>query len=76
MKNFKVLIKRDLAENYIETKNYIPKDKELIVAYEIDDEYLIFKIGDGKTSWFDLPEIIPLKKLSIIMDEFCPMNCK
>lgn len=62
MKNFKVLIKRDLVENYI-SNNYIPKDKELIVAYEVNNEDLIFKIGDGKTSWFDLPEITQLKEL-------------
>lgn len=62
MKNFKVLIKRDLVENYM-SNNYIPKDKELIVAYEVNNEDLIFKIGDGKTSWFDLPEITQLKEL-------------
>lgn len=62
MKIFKVLIKRDLVENYI-SSNYIPKDKELVVAYEANNEDLIFKIGDGKTSWFDLPEISQLKEL-------------
>ena len=62
MNNFKVLIKRDLVENYI-SNNYIPKDKELIVAYEVNNEDLIFKIGDGTTSWFDLPEITQLKEL-------------
>lgn len=62
MNNFKVLIKRDLVENYI-SNNYIPKDKELVVAYEVNSEDLIFKIGDGKTSWLNLPEISQLKEL-------------
>lgn len=62
MNIFKVLVKRDLVENYI-SNNYIPKDKELIVAHDVTNEDLIFKIGDGKTSWFNLPEISQLKEL-------------
>ena len=59
---FKVLIKRDLVENYV-SNNYVPKDKELVVAYEVNNRDLIYKIGNGKTSWFDLPEITQLKEL-------------
>ena len=62
MKNFKVLIKRDLVENYV-SNNYVPKDKELVVAYEVNNRDLIYKIGDGKTSWVELPELTKISEL-------------
>lgn len=63
--SIKVLIKRDSVANFT-TAAFIPRGKEIITAYEQDSNDIIFKLGDGKTSWADLPEI---KKISD-MDSF------
>lgn len=47
-------IKTDTVENWSKAKNFIPKDKELIVYIDEEDVASI-KIGDGATKVNDLP---------------------
>lgn len=61
-KNVKILIKRDTAENYLDN-NFIPRPFELVAAYTEDYDAIIYKLGDGKTCWTDLPEITKLSEL-------------
>ena len=61
-KNVKILIKRDTVENYSDSK-FIPKPFELVAAYTEDSDTIIYKLGDGKTCWTDLPEITKLSEL-------------
>lgn len=58
----KVLIKRDSVEEY-NTTNYIPKEFELVAAYETDTEKVIYKLGDGVTPWSELKEVTKLSEL-------------
>jgi len=46
------IIKKDTYENWSKAKNFIPKDKEIIVYTDMG-----MKIGDGKTPVADLPFI-------------------
>lgn len=59
----KILIKRDSTSNFI-SSGFIPREDELVSAFETDTDSLVFKIGDGKTSWADLPEISQISELS------------
>ncbi len=61
-KNVKILIKRDTAENYSDN-NFIPRPFELVAAYVEDSDIIVYKLGDGKTCWADLPEITKLSEL-------------
>lgn len=45
-------IKKDTSENWSKAKNFIPKDKEIIIY---TDMLYGMKIGDGKTRLGDLP---------------------
>ena len=47
-----VLIKKDISENWEKAKNFIPKEKEIIIYTDL----MPFgtKIGDGKTKVNDL----------------------
>lgn len=49
------LIKKDISANWEKAKNFIPKEKEIIIYTDL----LPFgtKIGDGKTKVNDLPFI-------------------
>jgi len=58
----KVLIKRDTVDNF-KTKNFIPREYELVAAYGTDTEEVIYKLGDGKTYWADLKEITKISEL-------------
>lgn len=58
----KVLIRRDSIENFTTTA-YIPKEHELIVAYTNDSNKIIFKIGNGKTTWAELPEVKTIEEI-------------
>ena len=58
----KILIKRDKVEKF-STTNYIPRKFELIAAYDTNTKEVIYKLGDGKTSWQELKEIIKLSEL-------------
>lgn len=49
------LIKKDTSENWNKAKNFIPKDKEIIVYTDLVP--FGTKIGDGKTKINDLPFI-------------------
>lgn len=44
------VIKKDTYDNWSKAKNFIPKDKEIIVYTDMG-----MKIGDGKTNVNDLP---------------------
>lgn len=61
-KNIKVLIRRDTVDNFI-TFNFVPAPFELVAAYSEDSDAIIYKLGDGKTYWTDLPEITKLSEL-------------
>lgn len=58
----KVLIKRDTSENF-KVENFIPREFELVAAYNENSEDVIYKLGDGKTPWTDLPEITKISDL-------------
>lgn len=58
----KVLLRRDSTENYI-LRNFIPKKLELVAAYTSDSTTIIYKLGDGKTPWIELPEITKISEL-------------
>ena len=47
------LIKKDTSENWSKAKNFIPKDKEVIIYTDLVPNGT--KIGDGKTKVGDLP---------------------
>lgn len=61
-KSVKILIRRDTIENYIYNE-FIPKPFELVAAYAEDSDTTIYKLGDGKNCWADLPEITKLSEL-------------
>ena len=58
----KVLIKRDTLERF-KTTSWVPREFELVVAYDDKSDGLIYKLGDGKTHWNDLPEITKISEL-------------
>ena len=45
-------IKKDTSENWSKAKNFIPKDKEIIIYTDMLDG---MKMGDGKTPVNELP---------------------
>lgn len=47
------IIKKDTSENWCKAKNFIPKDKEIIIYTDFEPNGI--KIGDGKTKVNDLP---------------------
>lgn len=47
------IIKKDTSENWYKAKNFIPKDKEIIIYTDFEPNGI--KIGDGKTKVNDLP---------------------
>ena len=47
------LIKKDTSENWNKAKNFIPKDKEIIIYTDVFPKGM--KIGDGITKVNDLP---------------------
>lgn len=47
------IIKKDTTENWNKAKNFIPKENEVIVYTDTEQQ----KIGDGKTLLRDLPFI-------------------
>lgn len=47
------LIKKDISNNWDKAKNFIPKEKEIIVYTDLNQ----IKIGDGVTKVNDLPFI-------------------
>ncbi len=47
------LIKKDTSENWNKAKNFIPKDKEIILYTDFEPNGV--KIGDGKTKVGNLP---------------------
>lgn len=47
------LIKKDTSENWDKAKNFIPKDKEVIIYTDVFPKGM--KIGDGITNVNDLP---------------------
>jgi hypothetical protein len=58
----KVLIKRDSVKNFT-TNAFVPQAFELVSAYSTDSDRIIYKIGDGKTAWVELPEITEISNL-------------
>ena len=58
----KVLIRRDSVENFT-TKAYIPKEHELVSAFETETEQIVYKIGDGKTPWKELPAVTKIDEV-------------
>ena len=57
------LIKKDISENWNKAKNFIPKEKEIIVYIDLDQ----IKIGDGITKVNDLP-FVDMNEYSIEED--------
>lgn len=58
----KVLVRRDFIENFTTTA-LIPYEHELIAAHGVNSNIIIFKIGDGKTSWAELPEVKTIEEI-------------
>lgn len=58
----KVLIRRDSVENFT-TSAFVPLAFELVSAYSTDSDRIIYKIGDGKTSWEKLPEVERIEEI-------------
>ncbi len=58
----KVLIKRDSTKNFT-IDNFVPREHELVSAYEQDSKRVIYKFGDGKTSWENLPEVTKISEI-------------
>lgn len=54
-------IKKDTSENWEKAKNFIPKENEIIIYTDIEQQ----KIGDGKTY---------LKELPFINQNFCSVD--
>jgi hypothetical protein len=48
-------IKKDTSQNWAKAKNFIPKNKEIIIYTDLEPNGT--KIGDGKTKVNDLPFI-------------------
>lgn len=59
----KVLIRRDSVENFT-TSAFVPLAFELVSAYCTDSDKIIYKIGDGKTSWEKLPEVERIEEIN------------
>jgi hypothetical protein len=60
--SLKVLVKRDSVDNWT-TSKYIPRELEFVAAYDINTKRIVYKIGDGKTSWAELPELTKISEL-------------
>lgn len=60
--SLKVLVKRDSTDNWA-TSEFIPRALEFVAAYDINTERVVYKIGDGKTSWAELPELTEISEL-------------
>lgn len=58
-----ILIRRDNVANFI-ANSFKPSEGELVAAYDPEGERVIFKLGDGKSLWIDLPEITKISDLS------------
>lgn len=58
----KVLVKRDSIENFT-TIAFIPREYEFMSAYERESNRIIYKIGDGKTPWAELPEVTNISEI-------------
>lgn len=58
----KVLVKRDSIENFTTTA-FIPREYEFMSAYETESNRIIYKIGDGKTPWAELPEVTNISEI-------------
>ena len=58
----KVLVKRDSVANFT-TAAFIPREYEFISAYDEESGRVIYKIGDGKTAWIDLPEVTAIDEI-------------
>ena len=65
-----ILVKRDTIDACNSTDYFIPKEYELVAAYDEKTKKIIYKLGDGKTSWRKLKKITKLSQL----DKFriCP----
>lgn len=58
----KVLVKRDSVANFT-TEAFIPREYEFISAYNEESGRIVYKIGDGKTTWIDLPEVTTIDEI-------------
>lgn len=58
----KVLIRRDSVENFT-TEAFVPKEYELVSAFETETGQIVYKIGDGKTSWTQLPPVTKIDEI-------------
>ena len=58
----KVLVKRDSVANFT-TESFIPREYEFISAYDEESGRIVYKIGDGKTAWVDLPEVTTIDEI-------------
>jgi hypothetical protein len=59
----KVLVKRDTVNNW-DTAIFVPREYELVTAYDPETKEVIYKLGDGKTSWKELKKITKLNELN------------
>ena len=58
----KVLIRRDSVETFT-TEAFVPKEYELVSAFETETSQVVYKIGDGKTSWEHLPAVTKIEEI-------------
>ncbi len=64
MNTYKVLVKRDMAETW-RTTDFVPRKLELIAAWDEGTQQIIYKLGDGKTPWSELPRRTDLSELDM-----------
>ena len=57
-----ILVKRDPIEAY-KNFDFIPKEYELVTAYDVNTKKIIYKLGDGVTPWKKLKKITKLSQL-------------
>lgn len=58
----KVLVRRDSVKNFT-TEAFIPREYEFVSAYDTESNKIIYKIGDGKTPWADLPKVTTIDEI-------------
>lgn len=58
----KVLIKRDSISNFT-TSGFVPRSSEIVAAHDTAKSRVVYKIGDGKTSWAELPEVTKIDEI-------------
>lgn len=72
-RQIQILVKRDSIEAY-KNFDFIPKEFELVTAYDVKTKKIIYKLGDGVTPWKKLKKITKLSQLDkfAVYTKNCP----